>query len=43
MKRFTFNLPDNQKKKLEAAVEGDEFTSIAEALRHIIRSYEVET
>lgn len=42
MKRFTFNLPENEKKKLKKAVERDEFTSMAEAIRHLIRSYEVE-
>ncbi|MFB6182760.1 MAG: ribbon-helix-helix domain-containing protein [Candidatus Nanohaloarchaea archaeon] len=42
MERFTFNLPEKEKEKLETAVERDEFTSIAEAIRHLIRSYEVK-
>ncbi|MFB6144484.1 MAG: ribbon-helix-helix domain-containing protein [Candidatus Nanohaloarchaea archaeon] len=42
MERFTFNLPEKEKQKLETAVKKDKFTSIAEAIRHLIRSYKVD-
>ncbi|MFB6182495.1 MAG: ribbon-helix-helix domain-containing protein [Candidatus Nanohaloarchaea archaeon] len=42
MQRFTFSLPENDKEKLREAVDNNQFTSIAEAIRHLIRAYEVE-